>query len=581
MRVYLKLAWYFRREWRRYVVALITLFCVALLVMLPPRIAGQIVDAVAAGTLTFDQLLAAVGNIAVVAVLIYVLRFIWRVSLYGASYRLAALLRQRIHDHLTKMPPELFQRHNTGDLMARATNDVTAVEMTAGEGVLSMADGVMTGLVVLAVLTFTLSWKLTLLALLPWPIMSYFMWVYGNELHASFTRAQEEFSRINDRVQQGLSGIRLIKALGGEARERATFSAAAAQASEANLAVARTDAKYDPTIQLTMGSSFFLTVAGGAWFIQRGELSLGELTSFTMYLGYLIWPMFAYGWLLNIVERGSAAYTRIESLLAEQNPVPDRGTETTLQTPRIDVDIIQFTYPATTKPLLQDIRIPVPAGTTLGIVGPTGSGKTTLVRLLLRLYEGPDAQILLDGKPVANYRLDALHEHIGGVPQDPFLFSATIAENIALGLPEATPAALRHAAELACVATDIDTFAEGFDTLVGERGVTLSGGQKQRLAIARALLRNPPILVLDDALSAVDVDTETRILTYLRSARRGSTNVIVSHRLSAVMEAEHIVVLNQGRVAEQGTHNELLDSGGWYAQMFHYQQIERAVSEGR
>lgn len=581
MHVYLKLTWYFRREWRRYAIALATLLCVALLVMLPPRIAGQIVDAVAAGTLTFDQLLSAVGEIALVAVLIYVLRFIWRVALYGASYQLAALLRQRIHDHLISMPPELFQRHNTGDLMARATNDVTAVEMTAGEGVLSMVDGVMTGLVVLAVLTFTLSWKLTLLALLPWPIMSYFMWVYGNELHASFTRAQEEFSRVNDRVQQGLSGIRLIKALGGEARERAAFAAAAARAGNANLAVARTDAKYDPTIQLTMGSSFFLTVAGGAWFIQRGELSVGELTSFTMYLGYLIWPMFAYGWLLNIVERGSAAYTRIESLLAEQNPVPDKGSATELHTARLDIDISQFTYPGTAKPTLHDMHVTVPAGTTLGIVGHTGSGKTTLVRLLLRLYEAPQARILLGGKALADYRLAALHEHIAGVPQDPFLFSATIAENIGLGLPDAAPAALRRAAELACVAADIDTFPEGFDTLVGERGVTLSGGQKQRLAIARALLRNPPILVLDDALSAVDVDTETRILTYFRNERRGMTNIIVSHRLSAVMDAQSIIVLDHGRVAEQGTHRELLRQGGWYAQMFRYQQIERAVSEGR
>lgn len=549
--------------------------------MLPPRIAGHIVDAVAADALMLDQLLTAVGEIALVAAFIYGLRFIWRVALYGASYRLAALLRQRIYQHLTAMPPEFFQRHNTGDLMARATNDVTAVEMTAGEGVLSMVDGVMTGLIVLTVLTFTISWKLTLLALLPWPIMSYFMWVYGNELHASFTRAQEEFSRVNDRVQQGLSGIRLIKALGGETREREAFSAAAARASEANLAVARTDAKYDPTIQLTMGSSFFLTVAGGAWFIQQGELSIGELTSFTMYLGYLIWPMFAYGWLLNIVERGSAAYLRIESLLAEQNPVPDQGRETLLQTPRLDIDVTQFTYPGTVKPTLQDIQVKVPAGTTLGIVGQTGSGKTTLVRLLLRLYEDPDARILLDGKALADYRLGALHEHIAAVPQDPFLFSATIAENIGLGLPEAAPSALHRAAELACVAADIDTFPEGFGTLVGERGVTLSGGQKQRLAIARALLRNPPVLVLDDALSAVDVDTESRILTFFRSERRGKTNIIVSHRLSAVMEAEHILVLDHGRVAEQGTHLQLLHRGGWYAQMFHYQQIERAVSEGR
>lgn len=580
--IYLKLAWYFRLQWRRYAIAIAALIVIAGLVMVPPWLTGRLVDAVAERSLTSAQLFGYVGAIAAAAVLLYVFRYLWRVFLYSSSYQLASLLRQRIYQHLTGMAPAFFQRHGTGDLMARATNDINAVEMTAGEGVLSMVDGALMGTVVLAVLLFAFSWKLTLLALLPWPVMAYLMWRFGNELHRAFRDAQAQFSALNDRVQESIATIRLIKAFGQEARETGAFAQAVDRAGHANLEVARIDAKYDPTIFLTIGSSFLLTVGGGAWLIHHGEMTLGELTSFTMYLSYLIWPMFAFGWLLNIVERGSAAYARIEQLLNTKPDIDDAGHLTALPAPpRIEFMVRRFAYPGARHEVLRDVQAVVPAGATLGIVGPTGAGKTTLLNLLLRLVEAPTTEVRIAGHSVRDYRLETLRAAIALVPQDPFLFSATVAENIALGRPEATLEEIRAAARSACIDDEIMAFPDQYDTLVGERGMTLSGGQKQRIAIARALLLDAPILVLDDVLSAVDVKTETRILQHLRALRRGRTTLIVSHRLSAVAEADHIIVLRHGRIVEQGSHDELLAADGWYAQMFRYQQIERAVAEGR
>lgn len=580
--IYLKLAWYLRLQWRRYAIAIAALIAIAGLVMVPPWLTGRLVDAVAERSLTSAQLFGYVGAIAAAAVLLYVFRYLWRVFLYSSSYQLASLLRQRIYRHLTGMAPAFFQRHGTGDLMARATNDINAVEMTAGEGVLSMVDGALMGTVVLAVLLFAFSWKLTLLALLPWPVMAYLMWRFGNELHRAFRDAQAQFSALNDRVQESIATIRLIKAFGQEARETGAFAQAVDRAGHANLEVARIDAKYDPTVFLTIGSSFLLTVGGGAWLIHHGEMTLGELTSFTMYLGYLIWPMFAFGWLLNIVERGSAAYARIEQLLNTKPDIDDAGHLTALPAPpRIEFMVRRFAYPGARHEVLRDVQAVVPAGATLGIVGPTGAGKTTLLNLLLRLVEAPTTEVRIAGHSVRDYRLETLRAAIALVPQDPFLFSATVAENIALGRPEATLEEIRAAARSACIDDEIMAFPDQYDTLVGERGMTLSGGQKQRIAIARALLLDAPILVLDDVLSAVDVKTEARILQHLRALRRGRTTLIVSHRLSAVAEADHIIVLRHGRIVEQGSHDELLAADGWYAQMFRYQRIERAVAEGR
>ncbi|TCS40365.1 ABC transporter transmembrane domain-containing protein [Reinekea marinisedimentorum] len=581
MRIFLDLMWFFRQEYRRYGLAVLALIGVGFATMVPPWMIGKIVDALADGSLTREFLLQHVGIIAGVALASYLLRVLWRVALFGASYTLANELRQKIFRHLTRQSPAFYQQMTTGDLMARATNDIQAVEQTAGEAVLALFDGALTGILVLCVMTLFISLPLTLVALIPWPIVGYFMWRFGKELHHSFADAQARFSDLNDDVQESISALRLTRAYGREAVEQGQFNAIARQANLANQRVARTDSKYDPAIQLGVGFSFLLSVAGGAYLIYLQRLTLGQLTSFTLYLGYMIWPMFAIGWLLNLVERGQAAYARIKELLAIAPDIADTGSFSQQAFPSITFAIHRFSYGEGQPPVLEDINLSLEAGQMLGIVGHTGAGKSTLISLLLRQLEGDEAKILIDERDIRHFTLDNLRRHIATVPQTPFLFSATIAENIALARPEATQAEIEAVAKIAQVHDDIAGFKDGYLTEVGERGITLSGGQKQRIAIARALLQNAPILVLDDALSAVDVKTEAAILAHLQQARADKTTLVVCHRLSAVEQADKTIVLQHGHIIERGTHTSLLAESGWYRQMFDYQQLERAVEEGR
>ncbi|NPU95344.1 MAG: ATP-binding cassette domain-containing protein [Gammaproteobacteria bacterium] len=576
-----QLSWYFKAQWRRYAVAMILLTLVALLNLIPPWITGRLVDAVAQGTLDSARLLQQVGIIVVVACFVYVFRYLWRLSLYSASYQLGAMLRRRLYQHLLRQPMQFFQRYKTGDLMARATSDVTAVEMFAGEAMLALFDGVLTGAVILLVLVLAIDWRLTLLALLPWPLMAYWFWRINNELHDGFVTSQARFSDLNDRVQEAITGIRMVKAYGLEQRTIDSFDQATQAAHDANMTVARSEAKYEPVIFMTVGSSFLLAIAGGAWLIHQQQLTVGELTSFTLYLGFLIWPMFAYGWLLNLLERGAVAYKRLDEIFATAPAIADSGTQELTGTPTLRWSISSFHYPDREQPALADFSGELQPGRMLGIVGATASGKSTFVKLLLRQYEASGAEITFDAIPLAQYRLSSLRAHIVIVPQESFLFSTSIADNIALGNPAASRQQIEDAARMANVHADILAFPAGYDTLVGEKGITLSGGQKQRIAIARALLMDAALLVLDDALSAVDVATEQQILRHLQQNRRGRTTIIICHRLTAVERADHIVVLSQGYPAEQGRHAALLQNNGWYAQMYHYQQIEQAVEEGR
>jgi ATP-binding cassette subfamily B multidrug efflux pump len=581
MALFIKLGWYFRSQWRRYTAAILMLIGVDFLEMTIPWITGRVIDHVVEGTLTSPILWRFVAMLIAIAVAVYVMRYLWRVFLFYSSFHLAETMRQRLYAHMTRMSPQFFRQHRTGDLMARATNDISALEMTAGEGVLSGIDGLVTGVLVIAIMMLMISWKLTLLALLPFPLMAWYFMIIGKRLHVGFRDAQERFSDLNDRVQESVSGIRMVRAFGLEEQEDREFLRIADRAAEANIRVAATDSLYDPAIFITVGSSFLLCISAGAVLVESGQLTLGQLTSFTMYLGFLIWPMFAYGWLLNIVERGSAAWERIESLLLTPSPVQDTGQVSQIPDGSVQIDIASFAYPDSHAPALHDIHLRVAAGDTVGIVGATGAGKTTLISLLLRSFDDPGCAISIGGVPVQQLTLDALRGAIAMVPQDPFLFTASIAENIAMGRPDASLDEIRAVAQLASIDKDILRFPDAYDTLVGERGITLSGGQKQRIAIARALLLDAPILILDDALSAVDVATERNILMHLRQVRAGRTSFVLCHRLSAVEDASEIIVLSHGSVTERGTHQALLAQRGWYAQMHDYQKLERTVESGR
>ncbi len=581
MALFIKLGWYFRSQWRRYTAAILMLIGVDFLEMTIPWITGRVIDHVVEGTLTSPILWRFVAMLIAIALAVYVMRYLWRVFLFYSSFHLAETMRQRLYAHMTRMSPQFFRQHRTGDLMARATNDISALEMTAGEGVLSGIDGLVTGVLVIAIMMLMISWKLTLLALLPFPLMAWYFMIIGKRLHVGFRDAQERFSDLNDRVQESVSGIRMVRAFGLEEQEDREFLRIADRAAEANIRVAATDSLYDPAIFITVGSSFLLCISAGAVLVESGQLTLGQLTSFTMYLGFLIWPMFAYGWLLNIVERGSAAWERIESLLLTPSPVQDTGQVSQIPDGSVQIDIASFAYPDSHAPALHDIHLRVAAGDTVGIVGATGAGKTTLISLLLRSFDDPGCAISIGGVPVQQLTLDALRGAIAMVPQDPFLFTASIAENIAMGRPDASLDEIRAVAQLASIDKDILRFPDAYDTLVGERGITLSGGQKQRIAIARALLLDAPILILDDALSAVDVATERNILMHLRQVRAGRTSFVLCHRLSAVEDASEIIVLSHGSVSERGTHQALLAQRGWYAQMHDYQKLERTVESGR
>ena len=581
MALFIKLGWYFRLQWRRYMAAILMLIGVDLLEMTIPWITGRVIDHVVEGTLTSLILWRFVATLVAIAIAVYVMRYLWRVFLFYSSFHLAETMRQRLYTHMTRMSPQFFREHRTGDLMARATNDISALEMTAGEGVLSGIDGLVTGILVIAIMMVLISWKLTLLALLPFPFMAWYFMIIGKRLHSGFRDAQERFSDLNDRVQESVSGIRMVRAFGLEQQEDREFLRIADRAAEANIRVAGTDSLYDPAIFITVGSSFLLCISAGAVLVEDEQLTLGQLTSFTMYLGFLIWPMFAYGWLLNIVERGSAAWERIESLLQTPSPVQDTGQVSQISDGSVQIDITTFAYPDSSSPALRDIHLRVATGHTVGVVGATGAGKTTLISLLLRSFDDPACKISIGGVPVQELSLDALRGAIAMVPQDPFLFTASIAENIAMGRPGASLAEIRAVAELAAIDKDILRFPDAYDTLVGERGITLSGGLKQRIAIARALLLDAPILILDDALSAVDVATERNILMHLQQVRAGRTTFVLCHRLSAVEDASEIIVLSRGTIAERGTHQALLAQRGWYARMHDYQKLERTVESGR
>ncbi|PXW04668.1 ATP-binding cassette subfamily B multidrug efflux pump [Pantoea ananatis] len=579
MRLFSQLSWYFIREWRRYLGAVTLLIVIAVLQLLPPWIVGVIVDGVTHQNMDARRILMWIGIMLLTAVVVYLLRYVWRVLLFGASYQLAVELREDFYRQLSRQQPAFYLRHRTGDLIARATNDVDRVVFAAGEGVLTLVDSLVMGCVVLIAMSTQISWQLTLISLIPMPFMALVIHRYGEQLHNRFKLAQAAFSSLNDQTQESLTSIRMIKAFGLEQHQSAQFADIARDTGEKNLRVARVDARFDPTIYIAIGFANLLAIGGGSWLVWHDQMTLGQLTSFVMYLGLMIWPMLALAWMFNIVERGSAAWSRIRALLSEAPVVEDGDKTLPDRAGTLQVSIREFSYPASSGAILSQVEFQLKPGDMLGLCGPTGSGKTTLLSLIQRHFDIQQGDIRYHSIPLPQLRLDSWRSRLAVVSQTPFLFSDSVANNIALGRPDASQEDIEQAAKMACVHDDILRLPQGYETEVGERGVMLSGGQKQRISIARALLLDAEILVLDDALSAVDGRTEHEILHNLRLWGKGRTLIISAHRLSALTEASEILVLHQGTMAQRGDHAALTNAAGWYRDMYRYQQLEAALDD--
>jgi len=571
---------FLQRHWAAYALSGLMLAGIALLTVWIPRQIGRVVDALVGGGLAPSALLAELAWLVSAGVVVYFLRAGWRLKLYAAAYRLGVELRERLYARLALQGASFYQQQRTGNLMALATNDIDAVEMAAGEAMLAGFDGTLTLVLVVAMMSLGVDARLAACALLPFPLMALAFWRISRHVHDASRLALERFGALNDQVQESLAGVRTVRALGLQARSQAQFSALAAGAADASLAAQRWEAAYEPAVGFTLSAATVLTLGMGGWLVWQGDLTVGQLTSFSLYLGQLIWPMFAAGWVLSLVQRGKAAWGRLQPVLDAPLSVDDHGTVDRVAPGPLALQALHFRYPGQPRAALDGVSLQLPPGTTLGLVGPTGAGKSTLLRLLLRQHAPGSGTLQWNGLDLRDYTLDALRGAIAWVPQEAFLFSTSVADNIALARPGATREQIEQAARLAAVHEDILRLPQGYDTPVGERGVTLSGGQRQRVAIARALLADAPLLLLDDALSAVDTATEARILAHLRTARLGRTVVIVTHRLSAVADADRIVVLREGRMVEQGTHDALLASRGWYERQWRYQQLEASLDAG-
>ncbi|WP_276211146.1 ABC transporter ATP-binding protein [Heyndrickxia coagulans] len=570
-----KLGWFFKAYWKRYAIAVLALSIVNLLEVLPPMILGDSIDKIFTGEMTAHIFSLYIGVMLAIAAALYGLTYIWQYNLFGGAFIVEKMLRSRLMNHFLKMAPPFFERNRTGDLMARATNDLRAVSQTAGFGILTLVDSTMYMLTIILTMAVLISWKLTLVSILPLPFLAAGIKVLGEKIHKRFTVAQDAFGDLNNRVLESVAGVRVIRAYNQEIADETRFQSMTEDVYQKNIAVEKIDALFNPLTKIITGMSYTIGLAYGTYLVFHQQITLGNLVSFNVYLGMLTWPMFAIGELMNVMQRGNASLDRVNETLRHVEDVKDPEAPKTVEQP----DIIEFAdytfrYPKSREENLKHIHLKIKKGETIGITGKTGSGKTTLIKQLLREYPLGSGRLLVSGVPIEQLTKEEVLSWIGYVPQDHVLFSRTVKENILFGTDSAGEAELQKAIRTASLEKDIEMLPDGLETLVGEKGVALSGGQKQRISIARAVIKDPEILILDDALSAVDAKTEAAIISNIRKERKNKTTIIATHRLSAIEHAQWIVVLDNGRITEEGAHEQLLKNKGWYYEQYMRQQLK-------
>ena len=574
---------YIKKHRFRYIAGIITLFIVDFVNIYIPKYTGIITDGLTARTIDWNGIVHNLIYIGLLGLTLAIGRFFWRFFLFGAARKIEKELRDDMFAHLEKLDVEYYNEHKTGDLMTRFTSDLNAVRMSIGPAVISAFDATVMAVMVIAQMMIYVNVKLTLLAIIPMLFILFGELYYGKIIHARYIARQEAVSDLTDFVQESFSGVRVIKAFVRERAELRAFAKENANTKEKNLDIARLTSIIMPLLDVIIGVSILITLIYGGYLALIGDITLGRFVAFNQYVNMLVWPMLACGDAINMFSQGSASIGRIQNVFNQKPEIFDR--EETEPVEKIKGDItfshLTFIHRGHSEPTLNDINLHVPAGTTLAIIGRTGNGKSTLVNLLLHLYNTKPGMLLIDGRDINTIELKTLRENIAYVPQDNFLFSDTLKSNISFGVDEEDMDAITRATEAACIHDNIISFPEGYDTIVGERGVTLSGGQKQRSSIARALMKNAPILILDDALSAVDTDTEERILHNLKENRAGKTTILIAHRISTIQNADIIMVLEDGTAKEIGNHESLMALKGIYYDMFEKQQLEAAVGEKR